>query len=100
MAEADLSKIVSMILENPELVEKIKSMAEGEGGAEAAPVPENAEPAAETASYISQSAGSPRRSGRRNELLRAMKSFLSEDRRKSLDMMMTLADVFDTMKTN
>lgn len=94
MAEADLGKIVGMIMENPELVEKIKAMGEGRTESEEAPT-EAEKPMPEAP--VSISAPNSKRS-RRNELLHALESFLSEDRRKSLETMMTIADVLDTMK--
>ncbi len=90
MAETDLSKIVGMILENPELVEKIKGMADGA---------EKSEPREDVSEAAAPVTIPMRSKSRRSELLGALKSYLSEDRRKSLETMMVIADVLDTMKS-
>ncbi len=95
MAETDLSKIVGMILENPELVEKIKGMA-NKDGENAAALPSEGESSTPAISIPTQA---PARSSRRTALLGALKSYLSDERRKSLETMMVIADVLDTMKT-
>ncbi len=97
MAEAELGKIVSMILENPELVEKIKSMAEASG--DISPVGETAAVSSDAAAEAHASPPPQRGSSGRIELLRALRSFVSPERQKGLDTMMTIASVVDTMKT-
>ncbi len=93
MAELELNKIIGMIMENPELVEKIKAMGEA---AEAGKKEEEKtdEPTKETSATPTFT---PRRS-KRNELLRSLESFLSEDRKKSIETMLTIADVLDNVK--
>lgn len=93
MAELELNKIVGMIMENPELIEKIKAMSSGgesdtHTSADATEMPE--------VSY-EEKTYAPKAS-KRNELLSALKSFLSEERKRSLETMMTIADVLDTVK--
>ena len=90
MAELELNKIVGMIMENPELVEKIKAMGnaaiekEGDSFAEA---PNEERPP------VSIPKGS-----KRSELLRSIEGFLSAERKKSLETMLTLADVLDSVR--
>ncbi len=95
MAEAELGKIVNMIMENPELVEKIRSMADSEKESVKENESENAAPVSQNfnTSNFTESHGN-----KRNELLRALSSFLSAERQKSLETMMTIANVLDTMK--
>lgn len=93
MAELELNKIVGMIMENPELVAKIKAMgesAQSSGGEDAAPV-------ALSEKSPRQEPYTPSRS-KRNELLRSLENFLSDERKKSLETMMTIADVLDSVK--
>ena len=92
MAELELNKIVGMIMENPELVEKIKAMGK-----------ENSESTSEALNdasppLLENSIPYTPRTSKRNELLRALQSFLSEERKKNLETMMTLADVLDTVR--
>ena len=91
MAELELNKIIGMIMENPELVEKIKSMSKE------ADMTEKKDDEKADNVVVSDKLPSPRRS-KRNELLRALESFLSEDRRRSIETMITIADVLDTVK--
>ena len=93
MAELELNKIVNMIMENPELIEKIKAM--GAAASEEAPKASEESPKSETLSP--PPAVTPRRS-KRNELLRSLETFLSDERKKSLETMMTVADVIDSVR--
>ena len=93
MADLELNKIVGMIMENPELVEKIKAMGEA-AKSDTDTKPDNESQDIPT---LNQQVFAPHRS-KRNELLRAMQSFLSDERKKSLETMMTIADVLDAVK--
>ena len=99
MQEApDLSKIVSLIMQNPALIEQISALAKGEGdnkeSVEAEVKDEVAAPEAETISASIQ--GSQR--SHRHELLGALKPYLSEQRRAAIDSMMSISDILDVMK--
>lgn len=101
MAETDLSKIVSMIMENPKLVEEIRDMVSksekaddstdvtvSENEKAAAPPPE----ASETSTYAKS------HSSKRNDLLRAMRPYLSEKRGSAIESMITIADILFTIR--
>lgn len=92
MAELELNKIVGMIMENPELVEKIKAM--GEASAENKSEPKESLPNEDAARMPTYTV----KTSKRNELLRALEAFLSEERKRSLETMMTIADVLDSVK--
>ena len=93
MAELELNKIVSMIMENPELVEKIKAMGAAANASQAEPREElTKSESAEAPSYT------PQHRSKRYELLHSLESFLSPDRKKSLETMMTIAEVLDSVK--
>ena len=87
----DLSRIVGMIMENPGLVNEIAAMAKN---AEAAPeAPEEPKP---------QAAPTPRAEGteserrvHRSRLASAMKPYLSKERARAIDTMMSIADILD-----
>ncbi len=93
MAELELNKIVGMIMENPELVEKIKAMGETAHESDT----ERKEEVLPSEPIYAPPAYTQKRS-KRTELLRALESFLSDDRKKSLETMITIADVLDTVK--
>ena len=93
MAEADLGKIVGMIMENPELVEKIKGLAEKIESE----VRENT-PAVTEETPVPVSNFSPKGS-HRAELLHALGGFLSGERQKALESMSGVLGILDTMKT-
>lgn len=95
--EADISQIVNMIMEKPELVEQIRSMASSKS--ETTTEKESVE--TQSASVETQSAstydGAPDRT-RRNQLLCALKPYLSESRARAVDSMMSIADILDVAR--
>lgn len=98
MAENDVGKIVNLIMENPELVEKIRELAQGEENTEGK---DEAEETASEPVALHIPEAMPRRSAtRRTELLRALKPYLSEDRGKAIESMMSIADIIDMMRSH
>ena len=103
MSETDLSKIVGLIMENPKLIEEIKSLS---SRAENAEEEKNAydektdirsvEPDAETITQAPQNVSRIRR----RELLSALKPYVSEGRGKALDSVMSIVDIIDMMRSN
>ena len=97
----DLGKIVSLIMENPELISKIQGLANG-GGDNNTPTPPadvQAEVAKEASTPIEVQGSSFGAREKRNRLLGAMKPYLSSERAKAIDSMMSVADILDMMKT-
>lgn len=104
MSQPDLSKVINLIMENPGLVNQIKELAQSSevkeetGEAIISSAEEEKEEAkaenvsAEAATY------SQRGSSRRNELLRAMQPYLSKERGKAIETMITIADLLFTFK--
>lgn len=95
MGEADLSRIVGLIMENPSLIAEIKALADGEEREAAKPTGKKEEPESETPTMIE--ANAPPRSKRR-ELLSALKPYLSEERCKAVDQMISLGEILDMMR--
>ena len=91
----DLSRIVNLIMQNPELIEQISALANSEP--KDTPAPEEA--AAEVVAEETVSQPTPKRDMRshRHELLSAMKPYLSEGRRSALDSMSSILDIIDVM---
>lgn len=99
----DISKIVQTIMANPELVESIsKLMASEEESADQAPpkteekLPEPKVPSPPEAPAVSEPIG---KRERRTRLLSALKPYMSGERAKAIDSMISIVDVLDIMKT-
>ena len=92
MADApDLSKIVGMIMEHPEIVGQISALlSQPEEGKEAV----KTEPTAAPVSSIPKSG----RHNNRSRLLGAMKPYLSEGRARAVDTMITVTEILESMK--
>ncbi len=99
MAEADISKIVGLIMQNPTLIEQIKSLAD-EKSVEKNEVETVAEEPRDTAP---EETAAPRIDGtnksKRRELLSALKPYLSNERSHAIDAMMSISDILDMVKT-
>ena len=96
----DLSKIVNLIMENPTLIEEIKSLAARDREpTEPIESAARSEPGTETAEAASEpkTADAGRRS-RRHELIGAMKPYLSEKRGKTVESAMAIADMLDLVR--
>ena len=106
MAEADLSKIVNLIMENPKLIEEIKNLASRDEGAEqetgniADPdTADKIEPEKESVETITYPTVKNENRSRRNDLLCALKPYVSEKRSQAIDSMMSIADILDVMRS-
>ena len=102
----ELSKVIGLILENPKLIEEIskltKSIGESEKGTE-----ETAKEPEKTAQEVVDVTASVQadiepqinqRRSKRGELLGALKPYLSGQRAKAIDSMMTIADILEVMR--
>ncbi len=89
MAEADLSKIVSLIMENPSLIEQISNLAKQSEDSS----PE-AEPVAEAPVITEPKVNSPKKL-HRTQLIGAIKPYLSPERRKAVETMLSIMDILD-----
>ena len=92
----DISRIISVLMENPELIEQISALAAEKK--EEAPTP--APPEEERTETVSASAKPEASSihSRREQLLSALKPYLSDERQKAIDSMMTFADILDAVR--
>ena len=106
--QLDLSRVISVITENPDLIARISALAtegdkkeelptvsEGEGGDLNADSAVNEETAA-VSSEPSVSGDGARKS--RQRLLSAFKPYLSTERARAIDSMLAIADVLDTVR--
>lgn len=99
--QVDLSKIISLIAQNPDLITRIQSLAgmgqekEDSTDENTLPSPEEEEASAPAEIPITASAESPKN---RQRLLCAFKPYLSSERAKALDSVLTMIDIFDTIR--
>lgn len=96
----DLSKIVNLIMQNPSLIEQISALANQDNEEKSETQPDDN--SVQTNSTLEENANAQPfvRSSRshRNELLSALKPYLSESRRTAVDSMMSIADILDMMR--
>ena len=99
----DLSRIVGLIMENPKLIEEISSLVKQESGVE----PENEVEVqsqeaqtvekAEEVSVLTTNVDNSRKKNR-SELLSAFKPYVSSERAKAIDSMISIANVLDAIR--
>lgn len=105
----DISRVISAIMQNPELISEIKSLVEkgaqrgiDEEEPQAQPtVSEKTEPTElPSASYAAQEAPAAYDSSkkRRRELMRALKPYVSSERSAAIDTMLSIVDVFSILR--
>ena len=93
----DISRIISLIMENPQLVEQISNLAKSETNEskEEAHNPQESTSASVSADPIMDHNA---KSNTRSQLLRAMKPYLSESRGRAIDSMLSISGILDAMK--
>ncbi|MBQ8720162.1 MAG: hypothetical protein IJY65_03930 [Clostridia bacterium] len=94
----DISRIVTLLTENPSLVEEIKSLIEKSAKEDA---PASASPAIEDTVTLAPDAPDENighGKGRRGQLLCALKPYVSKERARAIDTMMTFSQILDMMK--
>ena len=99
----DLSKIVSLIMENPKLIEEISNLAKGGTSSESeAPKAVESTPVAVTPSDTPVVSSAPTALGSvtssRSRLLGALKPYVSAGRASAIDSMLSIADILEMMK--
>lgn len=90
----DLSKIIGVIMENPDIIEKISRLAQSSPATDEKPhsdVTPPGEPTSVTASV-------PERSKRRAQLLTAIKPYVKSSRADAIDSVIAIADIIDMMR--
>ena len=103
MADApDISRVISLIMQNPRLIEEISELARADSPVSEAELQEKTETATEAipeareavVEPIMPRAGGGRRD-QRVKLLGAMKAYLSPERAKAVDTMMNILDILE-----
>ena len=101
----DIGKVIGLIMENPQLIEQIANLAkqntpqasrpeEAKVEAAEATVKEEVVPTVTAPTYKSIT----HQRGNRAQLLGALKPYVSEERAKAIDSMISIADILDMMK--
>lgn len=98
----DVSKVISVIMENPKLIEEISALVSAKDApkemSESA-VEKSAEVAAEPTQESQPASAMPAYSrGNRAQLLGALKPYVSKERAKAIDSMLSIADILDMMR--
>ena len=99
----DIGKVIGLIMENPSLIEQISNLARQkdytpeEQQKEPPTEPYKTEQASVTTVKPSYSSTSHSR-GNRTQLLGALKPYVSEERAKAIDSMISIADILEMMK--
>ena len=95
----DISKIISVLMENPDIIEKISSLAKTDNR-ESPSREESAEKekSAPAVSVMSEEEDGAMRRERRSRLLCAIKPYLEPRRQEAIDSMIAIAEVLDTIK--
>ena len=103
MAEADLSKIVNLIMENPKLIEEIKSLGKEAKTDEVTDSQEITDTKPETEETQTSNTYTPSVENinriRRKDLLSALKPYVSEERGRAIESMMSIVDILDMMRS-
>ena len=107
MSELELGSVISLIMENPELIAQIKRLAENKSDSSPQKTSEatdvNREMPVEVAESVALSRDPvpqkrDKTKGKRSELLHALSPYISEGRQKALETFMTIADILDMMR--
>ena len=88
----DLSRIISVIMENPTLIEEISALAAKKSDDEQSQATEG-----ESAKAVAEAKPADLH-GRREQLLSALKPYLSSERQKAIDSMMTFAEILEAVR--
>ena len=107
MSELELGSVISLIMENHELIAEIKRLSENRSDSSPQKTSEatdvNTEKPVEVTESVALSRGpTPQKRdktrGKRSELLHALSPYISEGRQKALETFMTIADILDMMR--
>ena len=99
----DLSRIVGLIMENPQLIEEISSLVKQDEKSEKSSVQSQVSESSQDASIASNGAELKTkvdniRKNNRSELLNAFKPYISSNRAKAIDSIISITNVLDAMR--
>ena len=91
----DISKIIGVIMDNPDIIEKISSLISSEQ--KPTDEPKLSEPVQSAATYAEPIVEDERRR-RRSQLLSAIKPYVKKSRADAIDSVIAIADIVDMMR--
>ena len=100
----DVGRVIGLIMENPEIIEQIsglmKQKDKADNPTESQPEPTPPKISEQASAEATVSRPSPISSSRsqRAQLLGALKPYVSEERAKAIDSMISIADILELMK--
>ena len=98
MAETDISRVISLIMENPKLIEEIKGLVDKDNSAAAQTPINTVEEQKPVEAVVPISSDTARPKKRRQDLLMALKPYISDERRKAVESFVTIAEILDMMR--
>ena len=98
MADTDISRVISLIMENPKLIDEIKGLVEKDGAVEKAPETKAVEQTKMIDDVPATSSDTVRPKKRRQDLLAALKPYISDERRKAVESFVTIAEILEVMR--
>jgi hypothetical protein len=99
----DLSKVISLIMENPSLVQQISNLAKGQNESTPDDLQQKTEEKV-VKEQVEEPTSAPtyapilNQRSNRTQLLGALKPYVSKERAKAIDSMISIADILDMMK--
>ena len=98
----DLGKIVSLIMENPRLIEEISNLGKRSDAQSEQKESEraSANTPGDAQSFDQKSTSQEKKAGGKNrsQLLGALKPYVSEERAQAIDSMLSIVEILDAMK--
>lgn len=93
----DISKVISVIMENPDILERISSLVKNDAESKSEGSDQAPQAVAQTSSTYSEAIAAPGRT-RRAQLLGALKPYVKEERARAIDSVIAIADILDMMR--
>jgi hypothetical protein len=99
----DLSNVISLIMENPSLVQQISNLAKGQNESTPDDLQQKTEEKV-VKEQVEEPTSAPtyapilNQRSNRTQLLGALKPYVSKERAKAIDSMISIADILDMMK--
>lgn len=97
----DISKIISVLMENPDIIERISSLMKSEGKESAdgaAPVSKDVAVPESEIKASTEPTPDNSRTRRRSQLLHALKPYVKSERAQAIDSVIAIADIIDMMR--
>ena len=98
MGEEDISKVAKIIMENPGLIEEIRSLIRPNEKSEQTHEPVEVKSEIDAANEEKAETAPKEKERRHTELLRAMKPYVSAERGRAIESMLAVADILFALR--